>query len=85
MRTYLLAAVGAIGFGVFVYLLYYAILWAMVWLLGIDARSITYDQRLCIEDLGYWFFILGSLIGAVCIGDMLSIKTKSAIMGVDLL
>jgi len=55
----------SIASGACIYLLYYGVLWAIAWLLDMSPRSVSYDQRLRIEEIGYWVFMIGSVIGGV--------------------
>ena len=50
---------GSILSGVCFYFLYYGACFGAIWLFDI---SITYDQRLLVEEIGYWIFIIGSVI-----------------------
>ena len=43
-----------------------------IWLFDI---SITYDQRLLIEEIGYWVFVLGSVVGGMVIWKLFRVHT----------
>jgi hypothetical protein len=62
MKTFLKTLTVSISSGACLYLLYYGACFGAIWLFDI---SITYDQRLLIEEIGYWMFLLGSVFGGV--------------------
>ena len=59
MKTFFKTLTVSIASGVCLYFLYYGACFGAIWLFDI---SITYDQRLLIEEIGYWVFVLGSVI-----------------------
>ena len=65
MKIFFKTLIVSIASGVCIYLLYYGVLWAIAWLLDMSPRSVTYDQRLLIEEIGYWVFSVASVVGAV--------------------
>jgi hypothetical protein len=62
VNTFFKILTASIAFGACIYLLYYGVLWAS---LDMSPRSVSYDQRLRIEEIGYWVFMIGSVIGGV--------------------
>ena len=55
----------SIASGACIYLLYYGVLWAIAWSLDMSPRSVSYDQRLLIEEISYWVFSATSVVGAL--------------------
>ena len=65
----------SIASGACIYLLYYGVLWAIAWLLDMSPRSVSYGQRLLIEEIGYWVFVLGSVVGGMVIWKVFRVHT----------
>ena len=59
MKTFFKTFTVSIASGVCLYFLYYGACFGAIWLFDI---SITYDQRLLIEEIGYWVFVLVDLL-----------------------
>ena len=72
MKTFFQTLTASIASGVCFYLLYYGACFGALWLFDI---SITYDQRLLIEEIGYWMFLLGSVFGGVVIWKLFRVHT----------
>jgi len=64
MKTFFKNLILTITSGVCFYFLYYGACFGAIWLFDI---SINYDQRLLIEEIGYWVFVLGSVVGGMVI------------------
>ena len=72
MKTFFKTLTVSIASGVCLYFLYYGACFGAIWLFDI---SITYDQRLLIEEIGYWVFVLGSVVGGVVIWKLFRVHT----------
>jgi len=62
MKTFFLTLIASIIFALGCYVAVRAVFIAVVWLFDI---TLTYEQRLCVEDLGYYTFLLGAVFGVV--------------------
>ena len=72
MKIFFQGFIGSIVSGVCLYFLHYGACFEAIWLFDI---SITYDQRLLIEEVGYWVFVLGSVVGGVVIWKVFRVHT----------
>ena len=72
MKTFFKTLTVSIASGVCLYFLYYGACFGALWLFDI---SITYDQRLLIEEIGYWVFVLGSVVGGMVIWKVFRVHT----------
>ena len=62
MKTFLLTLIASIIFALGCYVAVRAAFVGLVWFFDI---TLTYQQRLCVEDLGYYTFLLGAVFGVV--------------------
>ena len=61
-QTFIKNLITTLASGVCFYFLYYGVCFGDIWLFDI---SITNGQRLLIEEIGYWVFVLGSVVGGM--------------------
>ena len=57
-----IATVATVATGACFFILYHGVCLGAEWLFDIP---VTFDQRFLIEEIGYWFFLLGSVVGGV--------------------
>ena len=58
----LIAGIATVATGACFFILYHGVCLGAEWLFDIP---VTFDQRFLIEEIGYWFFLLGSVVGGV--------------------
>ena len=58
----LIAGVATVATGACFFILYHGVCLGAEWLFDIP---VIFDQRFLIEEIGYWFFLLGSVVGGV--------------------
>jgi hypothetical protein len=62
MKTFLLTLIASIASAFGFYIAVRAVFIAVVWFFDM---TLTYEQRLCVEDSGYFTFLLGGVIGGM--------------------
>ena len=62
MKTFFVTLIASVIFALGCYVAVRAAFVGLVWFFDI---TLTYQQRLCVEDLGYFTFLLGGVIGGM--------------------
>ena len=75
MKTFFKTFTVSIASGVCFYFVYYGVLWGIALLLDMNHRSVSYDKQLLIEEIGYWVFVLGSVVGGMVIWKLFRFHT----------